>query len=159
MEILDAHDRPCGTGEAGRVVITDLQNFASPLIRYDIGDYAEVGAPCGCGRGLPTLSRVLGRERNRVIKPDGTRNWPRVHFARHDAVAPVRQHQLIQHSLEEVEFRVVTDQALTPVQEAGLKAIVQDALGHPFNIRLAQHRTRLPRAPNGRFEEFICRVR
>jgi phenylacetate-CoA ligase len=64
VEVLDDHDRPCGPGEAGRVLVTDLHNFASPLIRYEIGDQAEVGEPCPCGRGLPTLRRILGRATN-----------------------------------------------------------------------------------------------
>jgi hypothetical protein len=63
-------------GEVGRVVITTLQNFAMPLIRYDIGDYAEVGPPCSCGRGLPVLRRILGRKRNMFILPSGQRRWP-----------------------------------------------------------------------------------
>ena len=39
------------------MVITDLHNFATPLIRYELGDYAEVGTPCPTGRGLPVLNR------------------------------------------------------------------------------------------------------
>ena len=58
VEVLDEDGDPCAEGEVGRVVITDLHNFASPLIRYDIGDYAEVGGRCSCGRALPTLKRI-----------------------------------------------------------------------------------------------------
>ena len=56
VEILDDSNQPCREGQIGRVVVTELQNFASPLIRYDIGDYAEVGGTCSCGRSLPTYS-------------------------------------------------------------------------------------------------------
>ncbi|MDP1717022.1 MAG: hypothetical protein Q8L40_03015, partial [Burkholderiales bacterium] len=52
VEILDEQGRPCRPGETGRVVITTLHNFAMPLVRYENGDYAEVGGPCPCGRGL-----------------------------------------------------------------------------------------------------------
>ena len=58
-------------GKIGRVVITTLHNFAMPLIRYHIGDYAEVGQPCTCGRGLPVLTSILGRVRNTLITADG----------------------------------------------------------------------------------------
>ncbi|HZM46141.1 MAG TPA: hypothetical protein VFC14_15000 [Burkholderiales bacterium] len=61
VEVLDGEDRACAPGTVGRVVVTTLQNFAMPLIRYDIGDLAEVGDPCPCGRGLPVLGRILGR--------------------------------------------------------------------------------------------------
>jgi phenylacetate-CoA ligase len=61
VEVLDTKDRPCAPGTVGRVVVTTLQNFAMPLVRYDIGDLAEVGDPCPCGRGLPVLKRIAGR--------------------------------------------------------------------------------------------------
>ena len=61
VEVLDAEDRGCAPGTVGRVVVTTLHNFAMPLVRYDTGDLAEVGAPCPCGRGLPVLQRIVGR--------------------------------------------------------------------------------------------------
>ena len=69
VEVLDDQDRPCSPGDVGRVVVTALHNFATPLLRYDIGDYAEVGAPCPCGRGLPALRRIMGRQRNMALLP------------------------------------------------------------------------------------------
>jgi len=56
VEVLNAAGHPCRAGETGRVYVTPLHNFAMPLIRYDIGDFAEVGPPCPCGRGLPVLT-------------------------------------------------------------------------------------------------------
>jgi phenylacetate-CoA ligase len=44
VEIIDDHGAACLPGEIGRVLITTLHNFAMPLIRYEIGDYAECGA-------------------------------------------------------------------------------------------------------------------
>lgn len=61
-EILDDADRPCAPGEVGRVVVSTLHNYAMPLFRYDLGDLAEVGPPCECGRTLPVLNRIVGRQ-------------------------------------------------------------------------------------------------
>lgn len=60
VEILDDAGRPAREGESGRVVLSDLRNYATPLIRYEIGDRAAPGPPCPCGRGLPTLSGIQG---------------------------------------------------------------------------------------------------
>jgi phenylacetate-CoA ligase len=62
VEVVDDEGVPCGPGQTGRVLVTPLHNYAMPLLRYELGDYAEVGEPCPCGRGLPVLSRILGRE-------------------------------------------------------------------------------------------------
>lgn len=158
VEVLNEQGEACREGEVGRVVVSDLLNLATPVIRYDIGDYAEVGPQCPCGRGLPTLKRILGRERNLVRLPDGSRNWPLVGFHHYDTVAPVRQYQLVQHKIDEIEFKVVTDAAITREQEEGLIRIAQQALNYPFKITITQHRQRLPLGPNGKFEEFVCLI-
>jgi phenylacetate-CoA ligase len=158
VEVVDAKGKACREGETGRVLVSDLTNLATPLIRYDIGDYAEVGPACPCSRGLPTLRRIWGRERNLVRLPDGSRNWPLVGFHAFDTVAPVRQYQLIQTELDRIIFKVVTDAALSVEQEAGLIRIVQKALNHPFKITIKQFRERLPIGPNGKFEEFVCQI-
>lgn len=158
VEVLDASGEPCAEGEAGRVVVTDLHNFASPMIRYDIGDFAVPGAPCPCGRGLPTLQRILGRERNLIVKADGSRHWPLVGFHRFDEAAPVRQYQFVQHTVREIEFKVVTDAPLTPGQREKLAEIANGALGGGLEIRITESRTRLPVGANGKFEEFVSMV-
>lgn len=44
VEILKLNeDTPVESGEIGRVVVTDLFNYAQPMIRYDIGDTARLG--------------------------------------------------------------------------------------------------------------------
>ena len=59
VEILDDQGRPCRTGESGRVMATDLNSFAMPLVRYDINDYVVLGGPCSCGRGLAVINPGL----------------------------------------------------------------------------------------------------
>lgn len=158
LEVLGPNDVPCREGEIGEVVATVLHNFASPLIRYRMGDHAEVGPPCPCGRGLPTLRRVLGRSRHLVRLPDGTRHWPQVGFYQYRDVAPIRQYQAIQHDLQHVGLRLVVDRPLTSVEEARLRAIVQQGLRHPFDVRFVYYDGRIPTARSGKFEDFICLV-
>lgn len=158
VELLRDDGTPCDVGELGRVVITDLHNFATPMIRYDIGDFAEAGPPCACGRGLPVLRRVVGRERNLLRLADGRRHWPLFggHYFRD--VAPVRQFQAIQHDYERIELRLVCERTLTEAEEAGLRAMTLRALGHDFIVDLRYFEGRLPTGANGKFEEFICRI-
>ena len=61
-------------GEIGDVLVTDLENFGMPLIRYAIGDraaFAAAGA-CDCGRGLPRLATVEGRSMDVIRFPNGS---------------------------------------------------------------------------------------
>ena len=158
VEVLNAEGGAAAPGETGRVVVTDLHNFATPLIRYELRDYAEVGPPCSCGRGLPTLVRVLGRQRNMVVLPNGQRHWPLVGLHRFREVGQILQYQLIQHDLERVEMRLVVSTKLDAQAEARLTEIVQQALAHPFQIRFSYVAGELERSAGGKFEEFVCRV-
>lgn len=158
VEVLDAAGHPCAAGETGRLVVTSLHNYATPLIRYELRDYATVGEPCACGRTLPVLARIMGRERNMLRLPDGTSHWPLVGFHRFRDIAPVRQYQLVQHTLHTIEVRLACDRALTVAEEAQLGMVIRAALGYPFELRFAYYERELPRAANGKFEEFVCAI-
>lgn len=157
VEVLDEAGNPTPPGEVGRVVVTGLHNFAMPLIRYEIRDYAEPGGLCACGRGLPTLRRVVGRLRNMLILPNGDKRWPLTGFHDFRDIAPIRQYQLVQKSLEQIEVRYVVDRPLTVAEEDKLRAVIINSLGHPFQIYF-QYFDEMPRTAGGKFEEFISEV-
>ena len=90
VEIVDDAGRPVPPGTEGNIVVTCLTNYAMPLLRYRLGDFAELGSDCSCGRGLPVLKRILGRERNSVlIAPSGERFWPVFGTHRFSRIAPI----------------------------------------------------------------------
>jgi phenylacetate-CoA ligase len=63
---------PVAPGELGEVLITDLRNYAMPLIRYRIGDLGTpMAGTCACGRGLPLMQMVAGRVTDFIVRPDG----------------------------------------------------------------------------------------
>ena len=158
VEIINEQGDPCAPGEVGRLVVTDLHNHASPLIRYDIGDWAEAGERCSCGRGLPTIRRFVGREHSILTRPDGSRIWPIFYGIRMNEIAPVRQYQFRHKTLTSMEFRCFTEEPLTSEQRIGLIALVQEALGYPYELDLIEYRQPLPTTPRGKFQEFICEI-
>ncbi len=158
VEVLDEAGNACREGEIGRVVVTSLHNFATPLIRYEIGDFAELGGACPCGRGLPTLKRILGRERNLIRIPDGTQHWPLLGLFVYQDIAPIVQFQFVQYELDKIEVRLVVEEPLSPDQEAALKSCIHMTLTYPFGLRFRYFETEIPRGAEGKFEQFICQV-
>ena len=157
VEVLDSSGNTCGPGATGRVVITTLHNFAMPLIRYEIGDYAQVGTPCPCGRTLPTLERITGRERNMLIRSDGDLVWPSFPAELWLAASPIRQFQLRQQRRDLVVVRYVAPRELTGRECADLSSRLTASL--PFDGLLRFERTdRMAAAPNGKFEDFVREI-
>ena len=71
VELVRPDGKEARVGEIGEVVVTDLRNRAMPLIRYCLSDYAVRGEDCSCGRGLPVIKEIRGREYDFVQTIDG----------------------------------------------------------------------------------------
>lgn len=72
LEILDTEGMPSKYGDRGEVVLTALNSFALPFIRYRIGDYSRLlEGECSCGRPFPLLGDIEGRKDDSFRLKDG----------------------------------------------------------------------------------------
>jgi len=154
VEVLREDGSACAPYETGRLVVTSLRNYATPLVRYEIGDYGALGEPCSCGRGLPVLHSIKGRVRNMLRLPDGGKRWPNFGFQKLMEIAELRQFQVVQTQLDAIELKLVVDAPLGAEKEARLRAILAASLGYPFAITITYH-TVLSRSAGGKFEDFV----
>lgn len=157
IEILDDNNQPCKPGETGRVIVTNLHNFSMPLIRYEVGDYAEVGKSCSCGRGLPVITKILGRYRNMLTLPDGTRRYPQLGIQDLYKIAPVIQFQAVQSEPTTIDINIVIESALTEDQSSQIQDKYQSLFGNDFLIKVNQVE-KIGRSKSGKFEEFISLI-
>ncbi len=157
LEVLDDEGRPCPPGKLGRVVVTALHNFATPLIRYDLGDYGELGPACPCGRGLPVLRRIAGRERNLVVLPTGEKIFPVLDSDSVIFNLPIRQYQMIQKTLEMIEMKLVVERPLKAAEERQLREYYCRSFGHPFRFQFV-YVDEIARAASGKYEVFRSEV-
>lgn len=156
LEVLDEDDQPCAPGQIGRVVITSLHNYATPLIRYELGDFARVGEACPCGRGLPVLTQVMGRVRNMLRLPDGSERWPYVGSGEYRDIGDIRQFQLIQTALDRIQVHLVSEK-LSAHQQDKLRTVLQRALQYRFNFSFHYH-DQIQRSGGGKFEDFVSQL-
>jgi phenylacetate-CoA ligase len=152
LEILGADGVPVGSGEVGEVVVTDLTNFAMPLIRYRLGDRAEQGDACGCGLGFPTIARVMGRIHDVVFTPAG-RRWhgEKVDYLMSQLFGEVggfSQYQVIQREADLLEVRLVADDEIPEELKTRIARYVRDRLD---GMRVEVFRVeRIERAASGK---------
>ena len=123
--------RPARSGETGEIVITPLFTWASPLIRYRIGDIATAGpAPCPCGLPFATLQALQGRTIEYFRLTDGRILHPFI-FADEVYDAPwVKRYRVGQVSATEIVVSVVPERPPTPEEmrrvETNLARIAKD---------------------------------
>jgi phenylacetate-CoA ligase len=134
VEVVDEEGRPCRPGERGRVLITTLRNFQSPFIRYEIGDYAIVGGDCPCGRGLPTLERIEGKERPFFILPDGRRKHTSTLPMPISKLPGVRQYQILQEAVDRVAVRIVPGAAWEDASRETIRRLIHDFFEAPIQV-------------------------
>lgn len=158
VEVIDEHGKPCPPGGIGRVVVSSLHNFAMPFVRYEIGDYAEAGEPCPCGRGLPVLKRIMGRQRNMLITAQGKKYWPSFPAKLWAEIGPVRQLQIVQTSPAELTIKVVGERALTGEEKERLASAIRSRLPCPFQVTVSQQ-DEIPRLKSGKYEDFLSLVK
>ncbi len=108
VEILK-DEKPVRPKEMGEVVITDLNNFSMPLIRYRIGDLSCVlEGECRCGRGLPRIGKIMGRTQGVIV---GTNKKFMVgSFFLHllkDYENEIERFQIVQRKYGEIIFKLI----------------------------------------------------
>ncbi|MBX3229597.1 MAG: glycosyltransferase [Labilithrix sp.] len=109
VEILKGGE-PAKPGDIGEIVITDLNNYCMPFLRYRIGDIGEAMAPgaCSCGRGAPRIGAIEGRVQSIIQGTEG-RFLPGTFFAHYlkEFDHAIRQFQVVQDEPGAITFRVV----------------------------------------------------
>lgn len=110
LEVL-CDGKPARPGEIGEVVITDLNNYCLPFIRYRIGDLAvamDRDKQCSCGRGMPLVGDIEGRVQSIIQGTDG-RYVPGTFFAHYlkEFDHAIQRFQVIQDRPDAITFRVV----------------------------------------------------
>jgi phenylacetate-CoA ligase len=154
VESLDAEGLACGPGEIGRVVVTPLYNYAMPLLRYEIGDEAEVGPPCACGRGLPVLARIAGRLENYLILKTGERLRVDLSHYRVAAIREIREFQLAQTGPDRIELRLAVSAPLRDQDIALLNGLLAKSFGAHFGWQIV-YLDVIPKTASGKLLQFV----
>jgi len=133
-EVVREDGTSAAPGELGRVVLTNLHNYAMPFIRYDTGDLAVAGtASCACGRGFPLVEQLEGRSSEciwtrsgRMINPSSLGAYL---FVTHDYVDVVRQYQLVVESPNRMKLVIVPFGLLLEERRERLRQDLAQLLG------------------------------
>lgn len=106
LEILKLNtDELAETGEIGRIVITDLFNYAMPMIRYDTGDLGAIAIDPVQPEKM-FLSTVEGRKLDQLYDTKGNHVSSYIMYKNMWQYTEIDQYQLIQYGEKEYIFKI-----------------------------------------------------
>jgi phenylacetate-CoA ligase len=152
--------KPAQPGEMGEVVITDLNNYSMPFIRYRVGDLARaIEGPCPCGRGLPRIGEIEGRTQSIIV---GTRKQyvPGsffLHFLK-DYDYALRQFQIEQTEPEKLVFRIVKTNRFNEDILSNILSTMQETVGPDMNIEV-EYVDSIPLSRTGKVQVALSRLK
>lgn len=134
----------------GRLLLTPLMNRAMPLIRYRNEDVVDLGgAGCPCGRGLPRITRVVGRRTDIIRSPGGRAIHGEFFTHLFYGVPGIREFQVVQKTLSDLLVRVAADDAFTAAHRARIEAAIVAHGDAGFRVAWERVAT-IPRGPSGK---------
>ncbi|MCH8275127.1 MAG: phenylacetate--CoA ligase family protein [Armatimonadetes bacterium] len=158
LEVVDERGRPAAPGVPSRVLLTALHNFAAPVIRYEIGDLAELSPdPCPCGRRLTFIRRFHGREISRIALPGGRRRVASSLMAWLGHLPHLKGFQLRQKAFDRFELFVVAKEALSSREMDTVRSMLEQMTEQPIDLKVVPV-DEVPMNPAGKVAKVVIEV-
>lgn len=158
VEIVDEKNRTLPRGETGRVLVTVLNNFSSPIIRYDIGDIASrSNKTCDCGVNLSILEKIDGRTSDVVIGPNGEIYHSIIFYyiikELTQRMGGIKQFKVLQKKINLLEFHIVKGSDFIGDAEAFIRAEIKKKFGASMNL-VIYYQEYIKRNQSGKLRDF-----
>ena len=125
-------------GERGLLVVTSLDSYAMPLIRYSLGDY---GVPseeaCSCGRGLPLIRCIEGRSDDFIVLNGGRLVSPRRLSSAIGDTLGLGEYRIIQEDVDTILVEFVKDKGYSDNTCLEIARKLKGFLGADVEVRTA----------------------
>jgi phenylacetate-CoA ligase len=139
FEYLDDTGRPCRPGENANIIVTNLNNYIFPLIRYRIGDQCIISEKkCSCGNNYPLISQITGRD-SEIIRTSTNDEISllsfRTFFGSLDE--EIIQYQIIvDEKAKEITIKIVPTKSYKPERIAEIREKLLEIINHAMHIKI-----------------------
>jgi phenylacetate-CoA ligase len=159
VESLTENGEIAKEGQRGELIITDLDNYAFPFIRYRIDDIGVLSTrTCSCGRGLPILERVEGRSFDITVGTNGRylggTFWT---LLLRTAIDGILQFQIIQEKWGEIIINLIVGSRFTESQKKRLIQLIHEHCGEDMMIQINLV-SNIPLTKSGKHRFIISKV-
>ncbi len=144
-----------------RIILTSLNNYTMPFLRYEIGDLGAAGASsCPCGRGYPLMHMEVGRIGASLRLPEGGRLYSTMFVRQMYHIDGINAFQFRQTQLRHVNLYIIQGKNFSSESEQKIQNLANI---FPQSIcpgaQLQVHYVKdLPRTQGGKHRQVICEV-
>ena len=152
---------PVEVGYVGDLIVTNLNNFGMPFIRYSIGDagawYGDEACPCG--RASPMLQAIEGRIRDAFHTRDGRTFYSGFSgHAFHCLAHPtIKQFQIIQKNLDKIIVRLMPDGEVPQTALDEISQAIRGLFGDNVLVTF-EFLEKIPSLPSGKHQYAISEI-
>ncbi len=157
VELLNESGEEARPGEQGEVVVTYLDGWDFPFIRYRLGDRAVwMEGECSCGVKFRRLDKVLGRSDERVRLPSG--EWVSGLVFQELRTAPwLSAFRVIQDAPDAIRLQVVPKGSMKPEELEALVSKTEELLRGQLKV-IPEVVSKLEADPSGKIRAVINRL-
>lgn len=161
IEILDDYGNDVKEGEMGNVVVTNLNAYAMPLIRYKIGDLAiklpKNLYPDDRKLNYPILKKVVGRDTDIIKTKSGKKLTVHSFTGIFEYYKEIIQFCIIQNNLESILIKIIISKSFTQVILNSLKIELMALSNHELELKF-ENVDYIPPTPSGKPQIVISNL-
>lgn len=158
LEAIDDFGNGLPPGHDGELVITHLESYGFPFIRYRTGDIGSLSDErCPCGRGLPVLQKIVGRTSDFVVTPEGKimHGLSLMYIIRD--LPGVERFQIIQEDFDRIYVRLIVDERFPATGERDIREGFARFLGSGVRVEI-DFVSEIPLDSSGKHRYVISRI-
>jgi phenylacetate-CoA ligase len=159
LEVLDSNGNRLPAGEPGRIVVTSLNNYSMPYIRYEIGDIGALSTEkCSCGRNFPMLKAIVGRCDDFLVMPSGQFMDPQTIVFQIETIEEVKEFRVVQEENKDLVISIVPHGEVNfPKIRNEISAKIKKVLNGSIHVDIVETQT-LDRGTTGKHRSIISRA-
>ncbi len=126
-----------GINEYGEIVVTDFNNHAMPLIRYQTGDVGSISKKsCDCDRGLPIMDEVKGRTSDFILHPGGHLIHGESFSHAFYGIREIARFQVHKKTIQSLEINLVEGKGFSNIHKKMVSQKVKEIIGEEVSIKI-----------------------
>ena len=159
LEVINSEGKVCKAGEEGEIVLTTLENYSMPLIRYKVGDIGILKKydSCDCGCTYDKLQKIVGRTTDLFKGRDGKKIDGEYFTHLFYFVPWIKQFQVIQNCLDEIIIKIVKNSNIVETDIIDITQKIKMVMGEECQV-IFQYVEEIPKTVTGKFRYTISNV-